>query len=317
MNPDRNRISLSVVIPCFNESENLVKLYRELYTVLDKERLSCEFLFIDDGSTDETIRVLDDLSGTDSRVRYISFSRNFGHQQALRAGLRESKGLVVITMDADLQHPPGLIAELVTKWKEGYEVVHTVRTDGVDTGFIKRATSRLFYKFMNFISDIRFDPGMADFRLLDREVVDVINDCPESDLFLRGMVVWCGFRQVKVPYTAQKRFAGKTKYSYRKMLSFAVNGITSFSIRPLKLSILLSFFLGFLSFCEIVYILYIAFFTSQSISGWASLAILISVLGAIILLMLGVIGEYLGRLFMQSKNRPPYIIRKNLNDPLF
>jgi dolichol-phosphate mannosyltransferase len=302
--------SLSVIIPCFNESENLIELYKELRRVLDKERFLCEFLFVDDGSTDDTIRILDELASKDSRIKYISFSRNFGHQQALRAGLNEAKGQVVITMDADLQHPPQLIPELIAKWQQGYEIVHTLRLNDTGIGVMKRITSRLFYKFMNLVSDVHFESGMADFRLMDRKPVDIIKNCPENDLFLRGMIVWCGFRQAKLTYKAQKRFAGKTKYSYKKMIAFAVNGITSFSIRPLKLSILLSFFLGFLSFCEILYVLYIVFFTQQSISGWASLAILISILGTIILFMLGIIGEYLGRLFIQSKERPSYIISK-------
>jgi dolichol-phosphate mannosyltransferase len=305
-----NKQTISFVLPCYNEEGNLLKLYTELNKVTQTNSINYEFIFVDDGSSDSTLEILQQLCEHDSRIRYISFSRNFGHQQALKAGIAEASGDAVIMMDTDLQHPPVIVPLLIEQWEKGYDVVNTIRIESQSTPYLKKSTSRFFYRLMNALTDIQIDEGSADFRLIDRKVAEVLKNCPEDDLFLRGMVSWCGFKQTKISYTAQVRYSGKTKYPFYKMFKFAVNGITSFSLRPLKLAILLSSFFTLLSIIEIIYVLYITIFTTQAVSGWASLALLISVMGAAILFMLGVIGEYLGKLFMQGKGRPQYIIKE-------
>ncbi len=303
-------IEISIILPCYNEAGNLQKLYSELNKVISDKTISCEFIFIDDGSSDNTIEILQQLCEQDYRVKYISFSRNFGHQQALRAGINESSGKAVIMMDTDLQHPPSLIPQMIEQWQKGFDIVNTIRKNNSHTPFYKKTTSRLFYQFMNTMTDIRIEEGSADFRLIDRKVVDILKNCPENDLFMRGMISWCGFPKTSIHYEVQPRYSGKTKYPTYKMLKFALNGITSFSLRPLKLAIWLSLFFTLLSIIEVGYVLYISIFTNEAVSGWASLALLISLLGAAILFMLGVIGEYLGRLFLQGKGRPQYIINE-------
>ena len=249
------------------------------------------------------------LSEQNPHVRWLSFSRNFGHQKALKAGLDYAQGDVVITMDADMQHPSSLISTMLTYWADGYDIVDTIRIDNKQCSYFKTITSRFFYRLMDFLSDIAITENGADFRLLDKKVVKVLRDCREEYLFLRGMVSWVGFRRIQIPYQAGIRYAGTTKYSFKKMVLFAVCGITSFSIRPLRLAILFAAFFSSLSVVEIIYVLYAVFISGQAVTGWASLAILISVLGAVILLMLGIVGEYLGKMFMQCKNRPEYIVR--------
>ena len=308
-------IRLTVILPCHNEADNIPICYSRLTNTLSSAEISYECIFVDDGSTDRSLTVLQSLCLQDSRIRYISLARNFGHQQALRAGLRLARGQAVVTMDADLQHPASLIPELLARWEEGYEIVNTRRTDAAETGCFKRLTSRCFYRALNFLTGLHLQPGMADFRLTDRKVTEVLCRCPENDLFLRGMINWCGFRQTTVPYQAENRYAGRSQYTLKRMAALALDGITSFTVRPLRLAILLAAAFVGLSGVEIGYVCYVAFCTERSVSGWASLAILVTVLGAATLLMLGIIGEYVGRTFMQVKQRPPYIIREtNINE---
>lgn len=301
---------ISIVIPCYNEADNIAICHERIDKQLSATGKSYECIFVDDGSTDKTLIEIKKLCTQNRNVRYISFSRNFGHQKALRAGLDMAQGEAVITMDADLQHPASLLPEMLSRWNEGYEVVNTRRTDATETNVFKRSTSALFYRLLNFLTDMEIHPGTADFRLTDRKVTNLLCKCRENDLFLRGMVGWCGFRQTTIRYQAANRHAGKTKYSLRRMIELALDGITSFTIRPLRLAILLSMIFILLSMAETSYVCYVAFFTGQSVSGWASLAILISVLGAITLLMLGIIGEYVGRTFIQGKQRPLYVVRE-------
>lgn len=308
-------LQLSVILPCHNEADNIPACYARLTDILSPTTTAYECIFVDDGSTDHTLKVIQSLCRKDSRIRYISFARNFGHQKALRAGLSLARGQAAVTLDADLQHPPSLIPELLARWEEGYEIVNTRRTDAAETGCLKRLTSGLFYRTLNFLTGLHLQPGMADFRLTDRKVTEVLCRCPENDLFLRGMINWCGFRQTTVPYRAENRHAGQSQYTWARMTKLALDGITSFTIRPLRLAILLAAGCVGLSGVEIGYVCYVAFCTERSVSGWASLAILITVLGAATLLMLGIIGEYVGRTFMQVKQRPPYIIREtNINE---
>ena len=306
---NRHPANISIVIPCFNEADCIMALYAALCQVMQENAVLYELVFIDDGSTDGTLDLLSHLSEYDSHVHWLSFSRNFGHQKALKAGLDHAKGEVIITMDADMQHPAALIPEMLALWSEGYDIVNTVRKNDRKCGWFKNATSGLFYRIMNSLADIPVSEGSADFRLLDAKAVDILRTCHEEYMFLRGMTSWIGFRQTQIIYEAHTRYAGKTKYSFRKMFSFALCGITSFSVRPLRWAIALAAFFALLAIAEIIYVIYVACFDGQTVSGWASLAILISVLGAAILLMLGIMGEYLGKLFLQCKQRPEYIIK--------
>ena len=301
--------NIYIVIPCFNEDACLNVLYEELCPVMDKLSCPYELIFVDDGSTDHTLETILLLSEQDFHVRWLSFSRNFGHQKALKAGLDYSRGEVVITMDADMQHPSALIFDMLACWADGYDIVDTIRIDSKQSNCFKTVSSRLFYRLMNFLSDVTVIEGCADFRLLDRKVIEALRGCREEYLFLRGMVSWVGFHRIQISYQARMRYAGTTKYSLKKMILFAICGITSFSIRPLRWAILFAAFFALLSITEIIYVLYAVFISGQAVTGGASLAILISVLGAVILLMLGIIGEYLGKMFMQCKNRPEYIVR--------
>ena len=303
---------VSIIIPCFNETESIGVLYQSIAKTM--ATYSFEIIFVDDGSYDNTLERIVSLASTDSRVKYLSFSRNFGHQKAIKAGLSKAKGQAVIMMDADMQHPVSLLPLLIRKWKEGFEVVNTIRTDERGSKYSKRLFSRLFYAFINFLSDTPIQHKSADFRLLDKKVVDGLNQCHEESFFLRGMIPWCGFRTCSVAYQAEKRWAGKSKYTYTKMLSLALCGITAFSIKPLRLAILLATFFVLLSLVEMIYVVYIYTFTDEIVSGWASLAILISLLGASVLFTLGIIGEYIGKLFMQSKQRPEYVVSKSSYD---
>lgn len=299
---------ISVVIPCFNEEENIHTLYGDLKSRL--RSYAYELIFVDDGSKDTTPEVLKALAAKDPSVRYISFSRNFGHQNALKAGLDASSGACVISLDADGQHPPELIPEMIRKWKEGYEVVLTIRDDRENTGVFSRMASKLFYRLLNLFSETKIEAGSADFRLLDRKVVNELKKLGERDLFLRGLVNWVGFRKTSITYVPQKRIAGTSKYSLSRKFRFAAAGITSFSTRPLKISIIIGFLFAFLAFLYGIYALYIALFTTKNVTGWASLIISVLFIGGIQLIMIGILGEYLGKMFIENKQRPNYIVRE-------
>lgn len=300
---------VSVVVPCFNEEPNLRELLAQLTAALVAYN-DVELLLVDDGSSDGTYDLICTLAESDPRIVPLGLSRNFGHQFALKAGLDHATGDCVISLDADLQHPPELIPELVSKWLEGNDVVYTVRNEDPLLPWHKRITSRMFYRVMSAVSSIELSPGAADFRLLDREVVDVLRQCGENHLFIRGLVSWAGFRQVAVAYDPNPRFAGRSQYSLRKMVSFALNGITAFSIRPLQLSIFLGLFIAMLAGLYGFYVVYIFAFTDLAIPGWASVAASVLFIGGIQLIMLGIIGEYLGKTFIENKKRPTYIVRR-------
>ena len=300
---------VSIVIPAFNEEGNVKIIADNLVQVL-KGYHDYEILFINDGSADRTLSVLKELSASNNHIRYLSFSRNFGHQLALKAGIDHASGDCVISMDADLQHPVELIPQLIAKWQEGFEIVYTIRADGPKTSLFKRVTSNLFYRLMNAISDIQIVQGTADFRLLDRVVVDVLKNMQEPDLFFRGIIPWIGFSQYGLLYAPNERFWGKSKYSLTKMFRFAFHGITSFSTKPLHLATLMGLFISFLSFAYGLVALTGKIFKDQAVSGWTSMIVSVLFIGGIQLVMLGIIGEYLGKLFIESKRRPNYIIRE-------
>lgn len=298
---------ISLVVPAFNEEENLPVLVHRLMAVMAQYE-SYEILIVDDGSSDQTRYVLRQLSQEYPVVRFLSFSRNFGHQMALRAGYDNARGDAVICLDADLQHPPELIPALVAKWREGYEVVYTVRRPDPKLSWFKRTTSKYFYKILRNVSNLQIEDGAADFRLLDRKVVNTLKQFKENDLFLRGAISWVGFRQCRILYEPAARYAGRSKYSFRKMLQLAAMGITSFSTRPLYLSVLLGFGMFLLASLFGAEALYEHYFTNATVSGWTTLVLLLVLIGGVQFIMIGIIGVYLGKTFVEVKGRPAYII---------
>lgn len=306
---------ISIVIPLYNEEEVVRETYKRTTAVLESLQTPYEMIFVDDSSTDKTFEILMELSSRDPRVKALSFSRNFGHQAALTAGLDHSRGDAVVTMDGDLQHPPELIPELLKKWREGFEVVYTIREYDESEGFFKRATSSFFYSIINSLAQITIPANAADFRLYDRKVVEGLKSLRERNRFLRGLSAWVGFRQTGVNYKAARRLAGTSKYSVRKMIKFAIDGITSFSIFPLKLSIYLGFTVSFLSFLYLAYVLYVRLVTERSVPGWASTTIAMLFLGGVQLIAIGILGEYIGRIYEEIKARPPYIVTRSAGFP--
>lgn len=302
---------ISIVIPAFNEEGNLCEIRKKINDVFTSlQNYSYEIIFINDGSRDNTQNTIEGLAVKFSEVKFIEFSRNFGHQNAVKAGMDNAEGNAVITMDADLQHPPELIPELINKWEQGYDVVYTIRKYSDKISFFKRVTSSLFYSFLLKISDFELvKKGGADFRLLDRNVNDVIKEFNENDLFLRGLTGWIGFKQTGVEYTAKDRFSGKSSYDMKKMFSLAFSGITSFSTKPLYLAAYIGFAFTILSLLVYgIYVIY-SFVIGTHISGWASLIMTVVFFGGMQLIMMGIIGMYLGKIFKQVKDRPNYIIR--------
>ncbi|MBS1554589.1 MAG: glycosyltransferase family 2 protein [Bacteroidetes bacterium] len=302
-------MKISVVVPSFNEEGNIPEIVNQLTLRLAKYD-SYEIIFVDDGSSDQSLTLLEKFHTSDRRVNYISLSRNFGHQNALKAGLDFASGDCIVSMDADLQHPPEMIDQLIEKWLQGYDIVYTKRMVDKKLSFFKRKSSSLFYKLINFLSDTKIEDGTADFRLVDKSVLSVFSNMKENDLFIRGLMKWVGFKQFCIEYYPNTRFSGTSKYSVAKMFKFALKGITSFSVKPLYLSTLLGSFISLLAFGYGIYALCIGLFTDRAVSGWSSVIISVLFIGGLQLMMMGIIGEYIGKLFMQAKGRPQYIIRK-------
>jgi dolichol-phosphate mannosyltransferase len=303
------RKSITIVIPLYNEAGNLEKLISELDIHTQDLPYDFSYLFVDDGSRDESLQLIKEITVKNNKVKFIEFSKNFGHQLALKAGLDNSFTDAVISMDADLQHPPHLIPSLIKEWENGYDVVFTIRKEDKKLSFFKRKTSKYFYRIINYLAQIKIEEGAADFRLMDKIVVAEFRKFNEKELFIRGLVSWLGFKQKSIIYEPHERFSGQSKYTIKKMFNFAIQGITSFSIKPLYLTI---YFGGIISFISIfLYILYLiySFYYNTAISGWASLISTVVFFGGLNLTVLGIIGIYIGKMFMQTKNRPNYIIR--------
>ncbi len=300
---------ISIVIPSFNEEGNIKIIVKALNEVMQKLNYSYELIFVDDGSSDKTLSILQEISAIDSNVFFIELSRNFGHQNALKAGLDLASGDCIITMDGDMQHPPEMIPQLIEKWEEGYDIVYTRRLEDKKLPAFKKITSKYFYKFINYISEIKIEEGTADFRLMDKKVSTVFFAFSENELFIRGLVNWVGFNKFAIDYKPAERFSGNSKYTVKKMMQFALKGITSFSIRPLYLSIFLGISLFLLSLLFYTLYVFYSIYYGHVISGWASVIFTIVLFGGLNLIVLGIIGVYVGKLFMQSKQRPNYLIR--------
>jgi glycosyltransferase involved in cell wall biosynthesis len=303
--------SITVVAPVFNEESGIEKFVTVLFNELDKISINSDVILVNDGSTDSTAEKLNSLQELFSeRLTILHLSRNFGHQAALTAGMDESTGDAVITLDADMQHPPSLIPLLLDKWKEGADVVQTIRQDSKQATFLKKFTSKYFYNTINFLSSTQIEPAAADFRLLSRAVVNVFKyDIRERDRFMRGLVAWVGFKTELVPFTAPPRFAGTTKYTWNKMFSFARVGLVSFSRVPLKISIWLGVILSAMSIFYGLYAIYANFFLRNLLNpGWASIIVSITFLGGCQMVFMGLIGEYISTIFDEIKARPIYIV---------
>ena len=308
-----SRNHLSVVIPCYNEEEVVRETHRRLVAALERvDDLSFELVYVDDGSRDGTTEILRAIQGEDRRVRAVLLSRNFGHQIAITAGMAHASGDAVVLIDADFQDPPEVIPEMVARWREGCEVAYGTRTGRAGETAFKLWTAKTFYRMINRLSDVQIPVDTGDFRLMDRKVVDALLAMPERDRFTRGMVTWVGFRQVAVPYQRAPRLAGTTKYPIFKMLHFAADGIVSFSLAPLKLATWTGFAASGVALAGIVYALVLRLFTSIWVSGWTALFIAVLFIGGVQLISLGIIGEYIGRIYGESKARPLYLVRERL-----
>lgn len=298
---------LSVVVPCFNEEGCVDEMARRLRAALDGIGIDWEVVFVDDGSRDATAERLCALAETDARIGYVSFSRNFGHQMALLAGMARAKGDAVVSLDGDLQHPPELIPTLVQHWMDGYDVVYTVR-EGNEGHALKEFVSSGFYRILRKLTGVEIPTGGADFRLLDRVVANALLACEERFVFVRGLVPWLGFRRMAVPYTARERFAGSTKYVFARMLRFALDGVFSFSTVPLRLISFLGMATVILGVLYGFYTVGIRVFTDSAVSGWTSLMVVVLVFSGTQLLSLGILSEYVGRIYEEVKKRPRYIV---------
>jgi glycosyltransferase involved in cell wall biosynthesis len=298
----------SIVLPAHNEADNIAPMCAALKAELTPLG-SYEIIFVNDGSTDGTLAALRAAAAGDAAIRYLSFTRNFGHQAALGAGLRHARGAAVIVMDADFEHPPLLIPELVAKWRAGLKTVGAQRIDDAENvSLFRRVTSTLYYRLLDTIGDVHIEPGSADYMLLDRVVVDSVNSLVDHDLFLRGIVRWFGYPLATVPYHRGVRTSGESKYTLRRMIELAVSGIAGHSLRPLRFAIYLALAFAGIGFLFIIYSIVSFYFVQHTVAGWTSIMAAIAILGAAQLIVLGVFGEYLGRVMREARKRPNYII---------
>jgi glycosyltransferase involved in cell wall biosynthesis len=309
----KSEISFSVAVPVYNEIESLQELYDRVKAVLDDLGEPWELLLVDDGSTDGSSEWIEAVSKEDPRVKPVIFARNFGHQIAVTAGMDISQGRAVIIMDSDLQDPPEVISDLIEKWREGYEIVYAVRTEREGETWFKKSTAAVFYRLINRITDVEIPLDTGDFRLMDRQAVGALTQMRERHRFPRAMAAWVGFRQTGVPYKRAARFAGETKYPFRKMMRLALNAITGFSYFPLQIATYLGFFAAGVSIIAIPLVIVFRLVGSPAFLGQATTLIAVLFLGGVQLISLGILGEYIGRIYDEAKGRPLYILRKPSN----
>jgi len=302
---------LSVVIPCYNEEEVIGDTVKRLKVFCSElVDLEAELIFVDDGSRDQTHELLKGYAATDPRIKVIRFARNFGHQIAVTAGIDAASGDAIVLIDADLQDPPEVVHEMIAKWREGYDVVYGTRTERPGESAFKLATARGFYRLLNRLSDVPIPLDTGDFRLISRNVVRTLRAMPERDRFVRGMVSWVGFKQTSIPYRRAQRYAGESKYPLSKMLRFAVDGILSFSTKPLQMSVALGMLCALLALAGILYALAVRLFTRNWVEGWTTVVIAVLFIGGVQLICVGILGEYIGRIYSEVKNRPLYVVQE-------
>lgn len=302
---------LSIVIPCFNEQEVIGETMRRLKLLCDElGKIEVEIIFVDDGSTDTTRQLLQHYAAEDPRVKVLGFARKFGHQIAVTAGIDAAQGDAVVLIDADLQDPPEVVHQMIAKWREGYDVIYGTRTDRPGESVFKLATARIFYRLLNRISTVSIPLDTGDFRLMSRPVVDTLRSMPERDRYIRGMVSWVGFKQIALPYKRAERFAGVSKYPPSRMLRFAIDGILSFSTKPLRLAMGMGIVSVGVALLGIICALVTRLFSQTWIEGWTALMIAVLFLGGVQLLCVGILGEYIGRIYNEVKRRPMYVVQE-------
>jgi len=301
--------SISIVAPVFNEEENIEEFFLRVKKVLDKETKTWEIIFVDDGSSDKSIEILTQLNENDGKVKIISLSRNFGKELAMTAGLDFADNDVIVPIDSDLQDPPELIPEMVGLWKKGFDIVLAVRSKRNNESWVKQKTAELFYKFIGNITEIRIPKNTGDFRLIDRHVLSSIKELRETQRFMKGIFSWVGYKTTSISYERDSRYAGKTKWNYWKLWNFAIEGITSFSTLPLRLATYIGLIVSLSSLVYLISIIYKVITNGVDVPGYASTLTIILFLGGVILFFMGIIGEYVGRIYLEVKNRPLYIIR--------
>jgi polyisoprenyl-phosphate glycosyltransferase len=307
---DSSRLKICILSAAFNEGESILVFYDAVKKVVSELPFDFSFCFVNDGSSDSTLEIIKNIAANDSTVKYISFSRNFGQQVALKAGIDAVNSDAIIMMDSDMQHSPDLIPVLIEAWQsQKVNMVNTIREEDEELSWFKRKSSRLFYKILNRLSDLQLEPGQADFRLIDRQVTQTLRNSKEHDVFLRGMIHWIGFKQTTINYKASKRFAGQSKYTFSKMMSLALAGITSFSVKPLYSAIYIGFGFAFLAFLYLPYVIY-SLIMGTAVHGWSSMLITISFFGGLNLIIMGVLGIYIGKILIQNKERPLYIVQE-------
>jgi dolichol-phosphate mannosyltransferase len=305
-------VKYSIIIPVYNESEVIRETYNRLLTVMNQTKQSYELIFVNDGSTDTTAAIIREFIAKDKNVKLIDLSRNFGHQIAISAGMDSASGDAIVIIDADLQDPPEVILQMIEKWKEGYEVVYGKRIKRKGESFFKNITAKLYYRLLKQMTSVDIPVDTGDFRLIDKKVREVFLTLTEKNRYVRGLISWAGFKQTAVEYVRDERFAGTTKYPLKKMIKFALDGITSFSNKPLKLAIYTGMALSALSFIYLLVVVIQKLFTYTTIIGWASIIAVNLFFNGIILMFLGIIGEYIGRIYEEAKNRPLYVIREKI-----
>ncbi len=303
---------ISIVVPLYNEEEVIAESHKRLKGVMDETGTSYEIIFVNDGSRDRTYEMASKIVESDKNCRLISFSRNFGHQIAITAGMDNAEGQAIVVIDADLQDPPEVIPQMIEKWREGYEVVYGQRIKRKGETFFKKVTAKMFYRFLRSMTNVDIPVDTGDFRLIDRKVCDVMRGLTEKSRYVRGLVSWVGFRQCGVPYVRDERFAGETKYPLRKMIKFASDGIASFSYKPLKLATYTGFLISGVAFLYLIVVIVQKLTGHATMEGWASILAVNLFFQGITLIILGIVGSYIGRIYDECKGRPLYIVREKL-----
>ena len=311
-----NKKLLSIVSPAYNEAENLGEFYSRVINATDNLNLEIEIIYVNDGSQDSTIDIITKQRQIDNRITIIDLSRNFGKEIALTAGLDYSSGDAVIVIDADLQDPPELIPKLVEKWREGYDVVNAKRIKRKGESLLKKVMSYIYYRLLFYLSDINVPKDTGDFRLLNKNALDALLKLREKHRYMKGLFVWVGFKQKEIEYEREARFKGKTKWGFFSLFNLAFDGLTSFSIMPLRLASIIGFLSALIGFFYGVVIVFKTLFFHEPVAGFTSLVVLITFFGGIQLLSIGIIGEYIGRIFNETKNRPLYVV-KNIQGSIF